>query len=272
MIELSGYGILANAGLKHIEYPLHHFGGALVDHQMVTVMGILTVTIAAERPNKLPLLALGVERAPYFPGNIPGVLGIEYVLYRQQHVICALIAVDIVIDGNEAHTLHGQYPLQILACIYVVTAKAAQILDYDAVHLATVHIFHHADKGRSVKIGAGIAVIDVLLGYFHIIRPAAIAFQQVYLIGNAVAFGLISVITGQPCVQCALIHLLCQLFYLPGYAYTLVPFSEWALISSASTCSGLLSPEKFLITVNSRLFFFLLLLLASIIHFLLFTS
>ena len=62
-------------------------------------------------------------------------------------------------DGDEAHAHERENVLQVIAGLYIVPAKAREVLHYNTVGLAASDSLHHCLKTGPVKVGAGLSVI-----------------------------------------------------------------------------------------------------------------
>ena len=120
----------------------------------------------------------------------------------------------VVIDGDEAHTHEGENLLDVFPHAQVVPAEAGQILDYDAVDLASLDLGHHLLKGRTVKIGTRVAVV-----HFHAALPQLrvarqIITDQILLARDAVAFLLVAVLMGQADISAGIPYLFLGLVHV----------------------------------------------------------
>ena len=75
------------------------------------------------------------------------------------HAIRIVFAVVAVVDRNETDTEEGEYLLQIVAHLHIVTAKARKILDDDAVNFPTAHHLQHRLDPGPFKVGAATSII-----------------------------------------------------------------------------------------------------------------
>ena len=70
-----------------------------------------------------------------------------------------IIAVIVIIDGNEPDTQQGKNLLHVLTHTDIVSAKAREVFYYDGINLAIAYTIHHLLESRSVKIAACVAII-----------------------------------------------------------------------------------------------------------------
>ena len=96
----------------------------------------------------------------------------------------------------------------------MVPAEAGQILDHDAVDLASLDLGHHLMKGRTVKIGPRVAVIHfhAALPQFRVARH--VVTDQVLLTRDAVAFLLVAVLAGKANVTAGIPYLFIGNFHI----------------------------------------------------------
>lgn len=92
--------------------------------------------------------------APFFISND--------ILYNQIHPQCRtiiIVAVIVVIDGDEPDTQQWKNLLHVFAHTNVITSKTRKVLYDNGINLATAHTIHHLLKARSVEIAACVTII-----------------------------------------------------------------------------------------------------------------
>lgn len=148
----------------------------------------------------------------------------------------------MVVDCYEAHPPGGKDPLQIAAHLDVVPAESGQILHQDAVDRPPGNVVLHPAKGGAVEIGAGEAVVLVKVHQAQLWMGRDILFQQLTLIGDAVALRLVPVLSGQAQIACRVppVHDRPISFLSSGSAGQVL----WARASARTSASGPLSPSK----------------------------
>ena len=182
---------------KEIKNPPHHLGSGGINDQMAVVSWVLLVAVAGEGPHKLAPLLLGVDGGAYLVRNVSGVLGIKDVFHGQEHVIAPLLAVHMVVDCDEPHALGGEDPLQVAAHLDVVPAKPGQVLYQNTVDLSSFNVRLHTPEGGAVKVGPGVSVVLIELDQIQLWMCRQVLLQQLALVGNAVAFRPVAVLSGQ---------------------------------------------------------------------------
>ena len=105
--------------------------------------------------------------------------------------------VDAVCDGDEAHPVSREHPAQIPACFDVLAPQAGEVFYDDAVDVAIGDILHHFLERGAVEDDAAVSVIDLFGNDLNIRVALHKVFNELALIGNAVAFAGMIVGVGQ---------------------------------------------------------------------------
>ena len=105
--------------------------------------------------------------------------------------------VDAVGDGDEAHPVGREHPAQIPACLDVLAPQTGEVFYDDAVDVAIGDILHHFLERRAVKDDAAVSIVDLFGNDLNIRVALHKVFNELALIGNAVAFAGMIVGVGQ---------------------------------------------------------------------------
>ena len=217
--------LLGNTDLPHSVFEQgkdapHHLRRRRVDDQTIMILRVLTVPVAGEGPDELAPLLLGVEGAFDLLGDVACILGVKQILQRHHHVVGAAVAVDIVRDSDEPHTVLRQPTLQIAACFDVITAETGQVLYQHTADAPVPYVPQHPLKGGALEIRAGIAVVGIAFRHYQLRMIFDIRFQQLSLVADGITFHPVSVLPGQAAVQrsgqWSLLHMLPPFRRLPA--------------------------------------------------------
>ena len=102
-------------------------------------------------------------RASDLAADVLGVHLVHHVTERAE-IILSVLAVDAIVDGDEANVVFREIVVSVLADLKVVPAETGGILDDDRRDVAHVHVLQHLLKAGTVEIGSRVAVIHVELG------------------------------------------------------------------------------------------------------------
>ena len=201
LVQLLGNTDLTHSIFKQGEDAPHHLRRRRVDDQTVMILRVLTVPVAGECSDELAPLLLGVEGAFDLLGDVACILGVKQILQRHHHVVGAAVAVDIVRDSDEPHTVLRQPTLQIAACFDVITAETGQVLYQHTADAPTFHVPQHPLKGGALEIRAGIAVVGIAFRHYQLRMIFDIRLQQLPLVADGITLHPVSVLPGQATVQ-----------------------------------------------------------------------
>ena len=116
-------------------------------------------------------MLLPCKRRNGFSGDILAVGSIDDIFERDNIPVAAALRgqrIEVVVDGNEPNAKKRENPFQILAGFQIVSAKARQVLDDDAVNPARADLPHQAFKGRALKICPGFSIVREQAAKLHI--------------------------------------------------------------------------------------------------------
>ena len=105
--------------------------------------------------------------------------------------------VDAVGDGDEAYPVGREYPAQIPAGFNVLAPQPGKVFDNHAVDAAIGDVLHHFLEGRAVKDNAAVSIVDLFGNDLNIRVALYKVFNELALIGNAVALAGMIVGIGQ---------------------------------------------------------------------------
>ena len=129
----------------------------------------------------------GFEDRCDLASGIFGIPVIHQVDERRELVLCRIIAVDAVVDGDEPDAFFRKCYFGVEADFQIVSAKSAHVLDDHSTDQASLNITHHLGECRSIKVRTGVAVVRVMPDVCEAIL-SCIVFQVLFLIENGVAF------------------------------------------------------------------------------------
>ena len=123
---------------------------------------MFAVAVGSPRADEITVLLLCCQCRAGLPGNILAVNLVDEIFQRNEIAVRAPLGgegVEAVVDGDEAHAQEWKDALQIVAGFLVVSAKAGQVFDHDAVYMPFAYFLHHLFKLRTVKVRACSSVI-----------------------------------------------------------------------------------------------------------------
>ena len=150
-----------NAARKLLKNGAHDGCGGFVDQQVILILRVFPVAVGGKIAHKLAAFHFGLERAPDFFAQIPGVLFVGYV-QPWRGAGCILVAAVIAVQhGDIPNAVLGKEHLLIIPGFGIVAAKAGQILGQDGVDASNFNILNHAAERGTIKARPGIAVVNV---------------------------------------------------------------------------------------------------------------
>ena len=186
----------------------HHGSGFLVDHQPVAVVRVFQIAVRGKSADELALLAVVIERAADIHRGGRGVALVDDVGDADGNaarggVHAVACGVDAVIERDEPHAETGELIIDQVAARGVVPAETRQVLDDNAVDFPAADIVHQPCPVGAVKIRARKAVVHVGIDVLDIGVEPQILLQDLALIGDRRALGLVFVhiLFGQSNVQ-----------------------------------------------------------------------
>ena len=153
-----------HAFLIPVKDPPDDFRLLLIDHQLVTVVGVLLITEGRIVAGKLPALALHGQGTLDFDGKLPDVVVVDNISKGDNGAAVAsrvLHAVQIVQDGNHPDTLLGKIVLHEPAQLRVITTQSGIVFEDDAVDFPALNVPQQILIAGTVKIAACIPVVRI---------------------------------------------------------------------------------------------------------------
>lgn len=108
---------------------------------------------------------------------------------------------NIVLQGDEPYPVGGETATEVFFYPDVIPAEAGEVRHDDAVDPACFDVGDHLPERRTVKAGAGVAVIDVGVGQHRAFLSGEEGVQQLLLAADAVALRPVAVLLREPGVQ-----------------------------------------------------------------------
>ena len=138
-------------------------------------------------------------------GQIPAIKLTDQILERHIDAACVsveLIAVKIIVDGNEADTVQRENHFHKVPDLNAVAPEPGEVLHDDAVDLALPHMIQQVLDGWPLKIGPAISVVDELQNFrvFNTLHSVNVLVECVFLILNAETAHL-AVLGGEPDIE-----------------------------------------------------------------------
>lgn len=107
------------------EYVPYHIRCVVVDFQFLMLVARFEIAVYGKRAHKVTTAPLYVRGAAGFDGNILAVRLVHSVFYRYGQFVARISCrVHIVVNGNEAHAIGGEYPAYIAPGFYISKAQA----------------------------------------------------------------------------------------------------------------------------------------------------
>ena len=113
--------------------------------------------------------------------------------HRPKQILTKVIAaavvsgVDVVSDGDEAHTVGREHPAQIAACFNILAPQAGEVFHDHAVDVAIGDVLHHFLERGTVKNNTAVTIVNFFGHNLNIRVALHKVFNELALIGNAVA-------------------------------------------------------------------------------------
>lgn len=181
-----------------LEDELHNGSGLRV--RLHSAIGAFAVAVGTDFALILAALHLGVLGALGLDGHIAAVIFADEILECYVHaagVTLEFAAVKIVADGNEAGMEQREHALDKVAGFNAVSPEAGKILDDDAVDLIGSHQLNELLYLRTLKDDAAVSIVDLFGNDLNIRVVLHKVFNELALIGNAVALTGMIVGVGQ---------------------------------------------------------------------------
>ena len=183
------YALHAVAVNHHLEDASDNGSSFFIHNQVLFVLRVAAVAVGDAGGHALAVLHPGLENGLYLPAGIAGVKFVHNVQKRGEIVIPLLVAVDTIVDSDEAHTLVSEHDIGVKADLEIVPPEAAHVLDDDRCHVPGLHLGNHGLEALSVKGRAAHSIIGEVADIGKAI-PLGIVLQKCLLIQNGVAGAL----------------------------------------------------------------------------------
>ena len=191
--------------LVHGKDHLHILADGLIDDELVFVIRRFLVAIGRECPDELTVLLLDLQAGSNFHGYILAVGVVDEVFERDDKGIRLRIAgqaVVSVVDRDKADAELREYLFQIPTAVDVVSRKAAEVFDHDAVNRAFADCVFELFEVRTIEGNAAITIVNERLADdFQIVMPCNVVLANGSLACDGVAFNFVPVFTGQAAVN-----------------------------------------------------------------------
>ena len=192
--------LIAHAIDLPVKNVLHCFRCQFVHDQLGMIAGVLLVSIGCKTSHKITAFSLDRKLALDFDGNVPAVRIVEQVPHWDHDGIAGLprrLTVIVVRHCNQPNPHDRKNAFQITSHFNVIPSKAGQIFHQNAVDGPLLQFPEQVLERRPFKVRAGVTIVHKLIhdAQFRVICD--IGFQHGPLVCNAVALGLITILTGQ---------------------------------------------------------------------------
>lgn len=191
--------------LVHGKDHLHILADGLIDDKLVFVIQRFLVAIGRECPDELTVLLLDLQAGSDFHGYILAVGVVDEVFERDNKGIRLRIAgqaVVSVVDRDKADAELREYLFQIPTAVDVVSRKAAEVFDHDAVNRAFADCVFELFEVWTIEGNTAITIVNErLTDNFQIVMPCNVVLANGSLACNGVAFNFVPVFTGQAAVN-----------------------------------------------------------------------
>ena len=205
LIEPCGNAPDGDAVLIQGENHLHILADGLVNDKLVFILRRLLVAIGSERPNKLAVLLFDFQAGTDFHGNILAIGVVDEVFERYDKGVRLRIAgqaVVSIVNRNKADAELREYLFQIPPAVDVVSRKAAEVFDHDAVNRTLADRVFELFEVRTIEGNAAIPIVNEwLTDNFQIVMPCDVVLANGSLAYDGVAFNFVSILTGQAAVN-----------------------------------------------------------------------
>ncbi len=125
---------------------------------------------------------------------------------KRGHLTFTLRRVNIVVDGDVANAFAGKVDFCVLPRQDVVASKTGKVFRDDAVDLAVLNVLNHSLERGTVEVGAGIAIVNVLVDDHHALL-LGVAAKHEPLRQNGGTVPLQFVIAAEPHIECCIVRL-----------------------------------------------------------------
>ena len=191
--------------LVHGKDHLHILADGLIDDKLVFVIRRFLVAIGRECPDELTVLLLDLQAGSDFHGYILAVGVVDEVFERDNKGIRLRIAgqaVVSVVDRDKADAELREYLFQIPTAVDVVSRKAAEVFDHDAVNRAFADCVFELFEVWTIEGNTAITIVNErLTDNFQIVMPCNVVLANGSLACDGVAFNFVPVFTGQAAVN-----------------------------------------------------------------------
>ena len=205
LIQPCGNATDGEAVLIHGKDHLYILADGLIDDELVFILRRFLVAIGRERSNKLAVLLFDFQAGTDFHGNILAVGIVDEVFERDDKGIRLRIAGEAVvsiIDRDKADAELRKYLFQIPPAVDVVSRKAAEVFDHDAVNRTLADRVFELFEVRTIEGNAAIPIVNEwLTDNFQIVMPCDVVLANGSLAYDGVAFNFVSILTGQAAVN-----------------------------------------------------------------------
>ena len=205
LIQPCGNAADGEAVLVHGKDHLYILADSLIDDELVFVIRRFLVAIGSERPDELTVLLLDLQAGSDFHGNILAVRIVDEVFERDNKGIRLRIAgqaVVSIVDRDKADAELREYLFQIPPAFDVVSRKAAEVFDHDAVNRALADRVFELLEVWTIEGNAAIPIVNEwLTDNFQIVMPFDVVLADGSLAHDGVAFDFVSIFTGQAAVN-----------------------------------------------------------------------
>ena len=166
-----------------------HIGGGFLVRLHAAIRALL-VAIGTELALILPPAELHILGALVLDGQVPAVKLADQIFERHidaARVPMELVAVKIIVDGNEAHTVQRENHFHKVPHFNAVSPKPGKILHDNTVDLALPHLVKQFLDGWPLKIGPAVPIVDKLqdLRVFNALHSVNVLVERVLLVLNA---------------------------------------------------------------------------------------
>ena len=141
------------------EYLPDHLGGLFIHDPMQAVLRVFDIPVWRIRAEWLASLSFRLENGAYLAARVFGVELVENVDERRHVVFSLIVAVNAVVDGDEADVGVRENHLRVHTDLQIITTEAAHILYDNRANLAVIHQFHEPVPVRAVEGRAAVAIV-----------------------------------------------------------------------------------------------------------------
>ena len=161
--QFPGNGCRSNAGCSKLENELYHSSGFRV--RFHSAIGAFAIPVRANFALVFAPLHFGVLGAFGLDGHIPAVILADQILESYIHtagIALVLIAVKIIVDGNEPGVKQREHTLNEIASLNAVSPKPGKVFYDDAVDLIGPHHLNQLLDFGTLEVCPAISVVDKL--------------------------------------------------------------------------------------------------------------